>query len=384
MLRHIPEQSPPYLYDLAGDYPVRPCKGLRGALCLATCEAFGGRPERALNPAVTVEMFHNAFLIHDDIQDGSELRRGLPTLSAAYGVEVALNVGNATNLLGLRRLMANRRELGGELAWRLFEETELMCRQSLEGQAMEIAWIRDNACDLVPADYYRMCLKKTSWYTFLYPCRAGLLVAEGAHTEATRLDRFGWYLGAAFQIQDDVLNLVGTLADYGKEIAGDLWEGKRTLLLIHLLERCTPAERARTERYLEGTRAQRGPGAAEEVRWLSERLTAYGCVESAGGGGRAGGRRRTRDRRGDGGCAHAGRAVRRGRRGTGVPAGAARLRGDPGPLSVLGRRAPGTPNPGALRPVHPRRSPVPFTSVARNPPPPLRPGNRPSGGRRRG
>ncbi|GAA2823626.1 polyprenyl synthetase family protein [Kitasatospora sp. CM 4170] len=281
LLRHIPEQSPPYLYDLAGDYPVRPCKGLRGALCLATCEAFGGRPERALNPAVTVEMFHNAFLIHDDIQDGSELRRGLPTLSAAYGVEVALNVGNATNLLGLRRLMANRRELGGELAWRLFEETELMCRQSLEGQAMEIAWIRDNACDLVPADYYRMCLKKTSWYTFLYPCRAGLLVAEGAHTEATRLDRFGWYLGAAFQIQDDVLNLVGTLADYGKEIAGDLWEGKRTLLLIHLLERCTPAERARTERYLEGTRAQRGPGAAEEVRWLSERLTAYGCVESA-------------------------------------------------------------------------------------------------------
>ncbi|WP_331741188.1 polyprenyl synthetase family protein [Kitasatospora sp. NBC_00085] len=281
LLRHIPEQSPPYLYELAADYPARPCKGLRAALCLATCAAFGGRPERALNPAVTVELFHNGFLIHDDIQDGSELRRGEPTLSAAYGVEVALNVGNATNLLGLQRLMANRRELGGGLAWRLFEETELMCRQSLEGQALEIAWIRDNACELVPADYYRMCLKKTSWYTFLYPCRSGLLVAEGAGTDANRLDRFGWYLGAAYQIQDDVLNLVGTLADYGKEIAGDLWEGKRTLLLIHLLERCTPAERARTERYLHGTRAQRGPGAAEDVRWLLDRMAAYDCVESA-------------------------------------------------------------------------------------------------------
>ncbi|MFG3054096.1 polyprenyl synthetase family protein [Kitasatospora sp. NPDC048239] len=282
LLRHIPEQSPPYLYDLASDYPARPCKGLRSALCLATSAAFGGDPRRAMNPAVTVELFHNAFLIHDDIQDGSELRRGGPTLSAQYGVEVALNVGNATNLLGLRRLMANRRALGGELAWRLFEETELMCRQSLEGQAMEIAWIRDNACDLVPADYYRMCLKKTSWYTFLYPCRAGLLVAGGAaRGEERRLDRFGWYLGAAYQIQDDVLNLIGTLEGYGKEIAGDLWEGKRTLVLIHLLERCSPAERARIVRYLSRTRAQRGPGAEEDVHWLLERMTAYDCVASA-------------------------------------------------------------------------------------------------------
>ncbi|MFD0273176.1 polyprenyl synthetase family protein [Kitasatospora sp. NPDC127111] len=281
LLRHIPEQSPPYLYELAADYPARPGKGLRAALCLATCAAVGGRPERALNPAVTAELFHNAFLIHDDIQDGSELRRGTPTLPAAYGVEVALNVAHATHLLGHQRLMANRRELGDELAWRLFEETELMCRQTLEGQALEIAWIRDNACALVSADYYRMCLKKTSWYTFLYPCRSGLLVAEGAAADAARLDRFGWYLGAAYQIQDDVLNLVGSQADYGKEIAGDLWEGKRTLILIHLLERCTPAERARAERYLRGTRAQRGPDAAEDVRWLLDRMAAYDCVQSA-------------------------------------------------------------------------------------------------------
>ncbi|CAN3978606.1 polyprenyl synthetase family protein [Kitasatospora purpeofusca] len=281
LLRHIPEQSPPYLYDLAADYPTRPCKGLRAALCLATCAAFGGRPERALNPAVTVELFHNGFLVHDDIQDGSELRRGEPTLPARYGVEVALNVGNATNLLGLRRVMANRRALGGELAWRLFEETELMCRQSLEGQALEIAWIRDNVCGLTSADYYRMCLKKTSWYTFLYPCRSGLLVAEGAGTDAARLDRFGWYLGAAFQIQDDVLNLVGAAEEYGKEIAGDLWEGKRTLMLIQLLERATPAERVRVVRHLSLTRSQRGPGAAEDVAWLLDRMTAYDCVAHA-------------------------------------------------------------------------------------------------------
>ncbi|MED7953697.1 polyprenyl synthetase family protein [Streptomyces sp. BE303] len=281
LLRHIPEQSPPYLYELTADYPARPCKGLRAALCLVTCTAFGGSAERALNPAVTVELFHNAFLIHDDIQDGSELRRGSPTLPARYGVEVALNVGNATNLLGLRRVMANRRALGGELAWRLFEETELMCRQSLEGQALEIGWIRDNVCDLTATDYYRMCLKKTSWYTFLYPCRSGLLVAEGASTDASRLDRFGWYLGAAFQIQDDVLNLVGTAEEYGKEIAGDLWEGKRTLMLIHLLERATPAERARVVRYLSSTRAQRGPDAADDVHWLLDRMAAYDCVAGA-------------------------------------------------------------------------------------------------------
>lgn len=283
LLRDLPADGPAYLYDLLPDYPSRPSKGLRAALCLATCNAFGGDVARALNSAVAVELFHNAFLIHDDIQDGSEQRRGQPTLHALHGPAIALNVGNATNLIGLRRIMANRSLLGGPLSWRIITETETMLRHSLEGQAIELGWIRDNACDLVYDDYFRMCLKKTSWYTCIYPCRLGLLIASGSGADPdestlSTLDRFGWYLGAAFQIQDDVLNLVGSYDSYGKEILGDLWEGKRTLMLIHLLQALGGADLERLQDFLGLTRATR---TAAQIGWVLDQLIEAGSIDVA-------------------------------------------------------------------------------------------------------
>jgi geranylgeranyl diphosphate synthase type II len=275
LLEGLPDRSPSYLYELIPAYPSRPGKGLRAALCLATCRALRGRLERALNSAVAVELFHNAFLIHDDVQDESESRRGGATLHAEHGVGIAVNVGNAMSLLALGRLRANREILGPNLAWR---ESEEMMRHSLEGQALELAWIRDNACDLTDDDYYRMCLKKTSWYTCIYPSRVGALIATDGRFELDRLDRFGWYLGAAFQIQDDLLNLVGDFGKYGKEIAGDLLEGKRTLMLIHLLRTAKAADREEVRRFLGKRRSERSP---EEVRWLHELLAAHGSLDFA-------------------------------------------------------------------------------------------------------
>ncbi len=273
-----PERGPSYLYDLLPVYPSRPGKGLRAALTLATCAALGGDLHLALNSAVAVELFHNAFLIHDDIQDASEDRRGGPTLHSLYGTAIALNVGNATNLLALQRIRANRAILGGSLAWQVFEETETMLRHSLEGQAIELGWIRDNAVDLVDDDYYRMCLKKTSWYTCIYPARLGLLVARGSTTDLTVLDRFGWYLGAAFQIQDDILNLVGDYGQYGKEIGGDLLEGKRTLMMIRLQRVLTGSDGDRLRSYLGRTRSERSD---EEAAWVLLQMREHGCVEAA-------------------------------------------------------------------------------------------------------
>ncbi|MEA2666911.1 MAG: geranylgeranyl diphosphate synthase, type, partial [Candidatus Eremiobacteraeota bacterium] len=204
LLGLVPERGAPYLYDLVGAYPRRLGKGLRAALCLATCEALGGNARRALNSAVAIELFHNAFLIHDDVQDQSVLRRGGSTLTAEYGPAIAVNVGNAANVMALQRLIENRLVLGAPLSSRLVAETERMLLHTLEGQALELAWIRDNVCDLEDADYLHMCLKKTSWYSFIYPMRVGALIAEGT-VDHQRFCRFGWYLGAAFQIQDDIL-----------------------------------------------------------------------------------------------------------------------------------------------------------------------------------
>ena len=138
LLNSIPEKGPPYLYELVSDYPSRLGKGLRAALCLATCAALGGSRQQALNSAVAIELLHNGFLVHDDVQDGSEVRRGLPTLPKEHGIPIAVNVGNATNLIALRRLMDNRARLGPQVSWQVMEETERMMTHSLEGQAIEL------------------------------------------------------------------------------------------------------------------------------------------------------------------------------------------------------------------------------------------------------
>jgi geranylgeranyl diphosphate synthase, type II len=278
LLRDLPAEGAPGLYSLVRSYPSRPSKGLRPALCLATTRALGGDITAALSSAVAIELFHNGFLIHDDIQDDSHYRRGRATLHAQYGVGAALNAGNATNLLALRRLMANRSALGAELAWDIFRETEMMFGHTLEGQALELAWINDNSGDLNDDDYYRLCLKKTSWYTFIYPCRLGTLLARRGDFGVTTLDRFGWYLGAAFQIQDDVLNLMGTYDRYGKEISGDLWEGKRTLMLIDFMRRSSDADRRRVGDFLGKARTAR---TAAEVNWLHRRMLELGCIDYA-------------------------------------------------------------------------------------------------------
>lgn len=266
------------MYDLVSIYPSRLGKGLRSALCLATCGALGGSARQALNSAVAVELFHNAFLIHDDVQDASTRRRGGPTLHQEYGTGVGVNVGNATNLLALRRLMENRRILGPQVSWRVMEETEQMMRHSLEGQAIELGWIRDNACDLTQKDYLQMCLKKTSWYSFIYPMRVGALIAGFAKLDPDRFCRFGWYFGAAFQIQDDILNLTGSYKKYGKEIRGDLWEGKRTLMLIHLLNACRLKERHELKRFLSRTRDQRTNA---EIAHVYSPIIDYGSIDFA-------------------------------------------------------------------------------------------------------
>ncbi len=231
-----------YLYDLVTDYPRRGGKMMRPSLCIATARLFGAPTEHALGTAVAIELLHNALLIHDDIEDGSEERRGRPTLHQLHGVPLALNAGDMLTLTALRPLIDNRASIGEALALRLIEETERMARECAEGQSIELGWRHDNAIEISDADYLEMVLKKTCWLATIFPLRAGALIGSRGTADLEAFIRFGFFLGAAFQIQDDLLNLVGDHS-YGKERDGDLWEGKRTLMLIRALHESTAQER---------------------------------------------------------------------------------------------------------------------------------------------
>lgn len=274
----LPDGAPQrHLYDLLGDYPRRGGKMMRPSLCIASARAFGAEVDEALPSAVSIELLHNALLIHDDIQDESEIRRGAPTLHRLHGIPLAINAGDTLSLFALQPLLAQRESLGATLSLHLLEGAERMARESAEGQAMELGWRRDNEVALDDDDYLRMVLKKTCWLAAIYPSWTGAVLGTREALDVEPFVRFGFFLGAAFQIQDDLLNLVAD-AKYGKERDGDLWEGKRTLMLIRLLKLGTDSERDRIARLLAAPREDRQE---IDIAWLRRRMDAYGCIEYA-------------------------------------------------------------------------------------------------------
>lgn len=275
---YLPEAEPKsYLYELIADYPKRGGKMLRSSLCIAMACATGASTEEAIASAVSIELLHNALLVHDDIEDDSEERRGTPTLHALHGVPLAINAGDAMALLSLRPLKDNLHRLGVATALRIFEETERMAWESTEGQALELGWQRENRLDVTEEDYLRMVLQKTCWLAAIYPLRIGCLIGARGRLPLDPLILIGFFYGAAFQIQDDLLNLEGG-AEYGKEINGDLFEGKRTLMLIHVLRHAKSRERRRLARFLAKPRSRRS---AAEVEWLRELLDCEGSIAHA-------------------------------------------------------------------------------------------------------
>jgi geranylgeranyl pyrophosphate synthase/uncharacterized protein with NAD-binding domain and iron-sulfur cluster len=275
----IPTWEPQrHLYGLVKDFIGRSGKGLRPALCLATARALGGRAEDALPAAAGLEMLHNAFLVHDDIEDGSDWRRGTATMHRRAGIPIAVNTGDSMNALAMRLFRKTGERLGPVAALRILDEVDHLFVETLEGQAMELGWVRDNDLAVGADDYLRLVLKKTAWYSFIHPMRIGALVADGDDRNLGRFDRFGYLLGLAFQITDDVLNLNGDIARYGKEIDGDLWEGKRTLVLTHALQHAHRADRSWIAGFLARPRERRLP---REILRLHQLIASGGSIQWA-------------------------------------------------------------------------------------------------------
>ena len=259
------------LYEMMRDYPMRSGKRYRPVLCLLICEAFGGNPQDAFTTAAALELLQNWLLIHDDIEDGSDLRRGQPCLHQKHGVPLAINVGDALHCKMWELLHRNADLLGYELAFQILSEFTRLSNQVVEGQHIELSWVTNNRWNLTEADYWTMCVQKTAWYTCITPCRLGALIAGATKAEADQFIDIGMNLGVAFQIQDDVLNLIGEVGQYGKEIAGDISEGKRTLVLIHLFKSCTKAEALRVIEIMDKSREDKYQGEIEEVLRLMEK-----------------------------------------------------------------------------------------------------------------
>ena len=275
----LPESSPirgvDLLYKMMRDYPSRQAKGMRPFLCVTTCRAAGGAEEDAILTAACIELFQNWILIHDDIEDGSELRRGEPALHKRYPEALALNAGDALHARMWEALLRNKKSLGTEKTIGVLDEFSRMVNQTTEGQHMELGWVAAKRWDLKEKDYYEMCTRKTSWYTIASPCRLGAIIGGAGPRVLDQLREFGMALGVAFQIQDDSLNLVGDEEKYGKAKSDDILEGKRTMILLHLLGAAGQSER---DRIISIMNKDRGAKTDSDVSYVLSMVDRYDAV----------------------------------------------------------------------------------------------------------
>ena len=285
----LPIQEPAeFMYAPMRDYPERGGKRSRPALVLLSCEALGGELHKALRTAAAFEMFQSFALLHDDIEDDSEMRRGKPCCHRTLGVPLSINVGDALYAKVFEVLAANRDVLGCEVTVDLIDEMISGSRETFEGQAYDVGWIRGR---IVPTEeqFMTMLRKKTGWYTGRGPCTAGAIIAGASVELQQAIGDFGEAMAIAFQIRDDLLNLMTKEGDaatapgitsgaYGKERGGDIAEGKRTLIIIDLLRKCNDTEQAEVLSILH---AHRDETTQEQIERVISLATERGAIAFA-------------------------------------------------------------------------------------------------------
>ena len=244
--RHLQEAEPTacnsvvadlntYLYQPLRGFSATGGKRVRPALVLLATQAVHGDVEAALPVACAIEDFQSAALIHDDIADKSEMRRGEPCLYRSLGTGLAINVGDAALVHTIGRIChGNAYDEATRL--RLIDALISMQERTLEGQALDLGWTQENRWDITPDEYLFMATSKTAYYSAAYPLLCGAIVGGGTAEQRSALEAFGLKAGLAFQLQDDLLNLVGNVKTQGKDFRSDITEGKRTLLVVKAIE----------------------------------------------------------------------------------------------------------------------------------------------------
>ena len=225
-------------------------KRIRPVLMLLGYNLWKDDPERILMPAVAVETYHNYTLLHDDLMDNADKRRGHDTVHKKWDANTAILSGDAMLVVAYQRLATvDQTKLKPVLD--LFTETAL---EIDEGQQFDIDF--ENRSDVKEEEYIEMIRLKTS---VLLACalKIGAILANAPVTDAEALYKFGEQLGLAFQLQDDLLDVYGDTKVFGKEIGGDIMCNKKTFMLINAFNRANDAQLKELQKWCSGEKFDR-------------------------------------------------------------------------------------------------------------------------------
>ncbi|BAA30171.1 polyprenyl synthetase family protein [Pyrococcus horikoshii] len=236
----IPEKDPRVLYEAARHYPLAGGKRVRPFVVLTSTEAVGGDPLRAIYPAVAIELIHNYSLVHDDIMDMDETRRGKPTVHRIWGVNMAILAGD---LLFSKAFEAvARAEIPPEKKARVLEVIVKASNELCEGQARDLEFEKKSTVTI--EEYMEMISGKTG-ALFEASAKVGGIIGTDNEEYIKALSSWGRNVGIAFQIWDDVLDLIADEKKLGKPVGSDIRKGKKTLIVAHFFENADEKDKQR-------------------------------------------------------------------------------------------------------------------------------------------
>lgn len=242
--------QPAHLYEPISYTMALGGKRIRPVLVLMACEAVGGDIEKAIMPAVGLEMYHNFTLLHDDVMDKADIRRGKPTVHVKWDDNTAILSGDAM-LTMATQLIARADAAVMPQVMELFNRTAM---EIYEGQQYDMDF--ESRGDVTVEEYIDMIRLKTS-VLLGCACKMGALIGGADEATAQRFYEIGENLGLAFQLQDDMLDVWGDEATFGKAIGGDIMNNKKTFLLINACQRATDDNRIELALWLNTENASR-------------------------------------------------------------------------------------------------------------------------------
>ena len=242
--------QPAHLYEPISYTMALGGKRIRPVLVLMACEAVGGDIEKAIMPAVGLEMYHNFTLLHDDVMDKADIRRGKPTVHVKWDDNTAILSGDAM-LTMATQLIARADAAVMPQVMELFNRTAM---EIYEGQQYDMDF--ESRGDVTVEEYIAMIRLKTS-VLLGCACKMGALIGGADEATAQRFYEIGENLGLAFQLQDDMLDVWGDEATFGKAIGGDIMNNKKTFLLINACQRATDNNRIELALWLNTENASR-------------------------------------------------------------------------------------------------------------------------------
>lgn len=213
-------------------------KRIRPALLLMACDMFGADVRAAMGPAYAIEIFHNFTLVHDDIMDAAELRRGIATVHKVYGENTAILAGDVMYAFAYKFIsMVNDEHL--REVFDLFNKTAI---EIFEGQQLDMEF--EKRTHVSEAEYLKMIQYKTS-VLLAAALQIGAVIGGADKADQEKIYRFGLNLGTAFQMKDDWLDAYGSSEKVGKRIGGDILNNKKTFLYIQALNHANEEQLAR-------------------------------------------------------------------------------------------------------------------------------------------